>query len=169
MVTIGYFLSSEEHPGSELVRAAAQSEQAGFDAAWISDHFHPWLDDQGQSPFVWSVLGAIAQATSTLRVTTAVTAPIIRIHPAILAQAAATTAELFGDVDGRSRFGFGVLSAPYVGSSVLACSRARRSPNTAAAPAEGRPGSIHTTVKRSAETSSTAGSGGPPSTRSQSS
>src|SRR3954469_7457399 len=108
MATIGYFLSSEEHPGSELVKAAAQAEQAGFTAAWISDHFHPWLDEQGHSPFVWSVLGAIAQATSTLRVTTAVTAPTVRIHPAILAQATATTAELFGEVQGKPRFGFGV-------------------------------------------------------------
>jgi G6PDH family F420-dependent oxidoreductase len=119
MVTIGYFLSSEEHPGSELVRAAAQAEQAGFSAAWISDHYHPWLDDQGQSPFVWSVLGAIAQATSSLRVTTAVTAPIMRIHPAILAQAAATTAELFGPVDGRSRFGFGVGTGEALNEHIL--------------------------------------------------
>src|SRR3954451_12379471 len=96
MARIGYFLSSEEHPGSELVRAAGQAEQAGFEASWISDHFHPWLDEQGHSPCVWSVLGGIAQATSTLRVTTAVTAPTVRIHPAVVAQAAATTAELFG-------------------------------------------------------------------------
>ena len=67
MATIGYFLSSEEHPGSELVTAAAQAEQAGFTAAWISDHFHPWLDEQGHSPFVWSVLGGIAQATYRTR------------------------------------------------------------------------------------------------------
>jgi G6PDH family F420-dependent oxidoreductase len=95
MATIGYFLSSEEHPGSELVKAAVLAERAGFPAAWISDHFHPWLDEQGHSPFVWSVLGGIAAATERLRVTTAVTAPTVRIHPAIIAQAAATTAELF--------------------------------------------------------------------------
>jgi G6PDH family F420-dependent oxidoreductase len=119
MATIGYFLSSEEHPGSELVTAAAQAEQAGFAAAWISDHFHPWLDEQGHSPFVWSVLGGIAQATSTLRVTTAVTAPIMRIHPAILAQAAATTAELFGEVQGKPRFAFGVGTGEALNEHIL--------------------------------------------------
>jgi G6PDH family F420-dependent oxidoreductase len=124
MATIGYFLSSEEHPGSELVTAAAQAEQAGFAAAWISDHFHPWLDEQGHSPFVWSVLGAIAQATSTLRVTTAVTAPIMRIHPAILAQATATTAELFGTVSdnggsGKPRFAFGVGTGEALNEHIL--------------------------------------------------
>src|SRR3954453_3454636 len=119
MATIGYFLSSEEHPGSELVKAAAQAEQAGFTAAWISDHFHPWIDEQEHSPFVWSVLGGIAQATSSLRVTTAVTAPIVRIHPAILAQAAATTAELFGSVQGTSRFAFGVGSGEALNEHIL--------------------------------------------------
>lgn len=119
MATIGYFLSSEEHSGSELVRAAALAEQAGFPAAWISDHFHPWLDEQGHSPFVWSVLGGIAQATSHLRVTTAVTAPIMRIHPAIVAQAAASTAELFGTLDGRSRFHLGVGTGEALNEHIL--------------------------------------------------
>jgi G6PDH family F420-dependent oxidoreductase len=124
MATIGYFLSSEEHPGTELVTAAAQAEQAGFSAAWISDHFHPWLDEQGHSPFVWSVLGGIAQATSTLRVTTAVTAPIMRIHPAVLAQATATTAELFGAVRGpggetKPRFAFGVGTGEALNEHIL--------------------------------------------------
>src|SRR4051794_17888465 len=110
MATIGYFLSSEEHPGSELVRAAVLAERAGFPAAWISDHFHPWLDEQGHSPFVWSVLGSIAAATEKLRVTTAATAPTVRIHPAVIAQAAATTAELFerGGAGGSGRFALGV-------------------------------------------------------------
>src|SRR5215212_10177967 len=119
MATIGYFLSSEEHPGSELVKAAVLAEKAGFPAAWISDHFHPWLDDQGHSPFVWSVLGGIAAVTDRLRVTTAVTAPIMRIHPVILAQATATTAELFGTVDGRSRFGFGVGTGEALNEHIL--------------------------------------------------
>jgi G6PDH family F420-dependent oxidoreductase len=124
MATIGYFLSSEEHPGSELVDAAVRAEQAGFRAAWISDHFHPWLDEQGHSPFVWSVLGGIARSTSTLRVTTAVTAPIMRIHPAILAQATATTAELFGTVRGpagedTARFGFGVGTGEALNEHIL--------------------------------------------------
>jgi G6PDH family F420-dependent oxidoreductase len=119
MATIGYFLSSEEHPGTELVRAARLAEDAGFSAAWISDHFHPWLDEQGHSPFVWSVLGAIAAATDRLRVATAVTAPTVRIHPAVIAQAAATTAELFGTVDGASRFDLGVGTGEALNEHIL--------------------------------------------------
>src|SRR3954449_10141634 len=115
MATIGYFLSSEEHPGSELVKAAVLAERAGFPVAWISDHFHPWLDEQGHSPFVWSVLGGIAHATSTLRVTTAVTAPTVRIHPAVVAQAAATTAELFGN----GRFALGVGTGEALNEHIL--------------------------------------------------
>jgi G6PDH family F420-dependent oxidoreductase len=119
MATFGYFLSSEEHPGSGLVKAAVLAEQVGFEALWISDHFHPWLDDQGHSPFVWSVLGAIAAKTDAVPVTTAVTAPTVRIHPAVLAQAAATTAELFGEVGGRSRFSFGVGSGEALNEHIL--------------------------------------------------
>jgi G6PDH family F420-dependent oxidoreductase len=87
----GYFLSSEEYSPSQLVEQAVAAEQAGFEALWISDHYHPWNDEQGHSAFVWSVIGAISQATS-LPVTTAVTCPTVRIHPAIIAQAAATAA-----------------------------------------------------------------------------
>ena len=115
MAVFGYFLSSEEHPGSALVKAAAQAERAGFDALWVSDHFHPWLDDQGESPFVWSVLGGIAAVTDRVRVTTAVTCPIMRIHPAVIAQAAATTAELFGD----NRFRLGVGTGEALNEHVL--------------------------------------------------
>ncbi len=100
---IGYFLSCEEYDPHELIEQAVLAEQAGFDALWISDHFHPWNDEQGQSPFVWSVIGGIA-ATTNLRVTTAVTCPTIRIHPAILAQAAATAALL---LEGRFLLGVG--------------------------------------------------------------
>ena len=101
---IGYALSSEEHRPSDLVAHADAAEQAGFPFALISDHFHPWIDAQGQSPFVWSVLGAIAAGTSQLRVGTGVTCPTIRIHPAIVAQAAATAASLF---EGRFFLGLG--------------------------------------------------------------
>ena len=88
---IGYFLSSEEARPADLVKQAQLAEQAGFDALWISDHYHPWNDEQGQSPFVWSVIGALSQVTS-LPVTTAVTCPTVRTHPAVIAQAAATAA-----------------------------------------------------------------------------
>jgi len=87
---IGYTLSSEEHAPSELVRHAARAEEAGFGFALISDHFHPWIDRQGHSPFVWSVIGGVSQVTRRLRLGTGVTCPLIRIHPAIIAQAAAT-------------------------------------------------------------------------------
>src|SRR5262249_28133086 len=73
---------------------ATRAEQAGLEFALISDHFHPWTDRQGQSPFVWSVLGAIGTVTTRLRLGTAVTCPIIRMHPAIVAPAPATTAAL---------------------------------------------------------------------------
>ena len=90
---IGYFLSSEEHPAPELVRQARLAEEAGFEGLWISDHFHPWNSEQGQAPFVWSVIGAVSQVTD-LPVTTAVTCPTVRLHPAIVAQAAATVGSL---------------------------------------------------------------------------
>jgi G6PDH family F420-dependent oxidoreductase len=101
---LGYALSSEEHVPSDLVRHARNAEQAGFGFALISDHFHPWVDRQGQSPFVWSVIGAIAVSTETLRLGTGVTCPTIRIHPAIVAQAAATAASL---MPGRFFLGVG--------------------------------------------------------------
>jgi G6PDH family F420-dependent oxidoreductase len=101
---LGYFLSSEECGPHELVRLAKRAEDAGFHALWISDHYHPWNDEQGHSPFVWSAIGAIAQATSRMRVTTAVTCPTVRIHPAVVAQAAATCAVL---LDGRFQLGVG--------------------------------------------------------------
>ncbi|HVV23899.1 MAG TPA: TIGR03557 family F420-dependent LLM class oxidoreductase [Pseudonocardiaceae bacterium] len=91
MPTYGYFLSCEESGPVELVRQAKLAEQAGFRRLWISDHFHPWNDQQGQSPFVWSVIGALSEATN-LPITTAVTCPTMRVHPAIIAQAAATAA-----------------------------------------------------------------------------
>src|SRR3954468_10032718 len=91
MAEIGIFLSSEEHGPTDLVRFARLAEEAGLRKAWVSDHYHPWIDAQGQSPFVWSVIGGIASTTS-LTITTAVTCPTVRIHPAVLAQAAATAA-----------------------------------------------------------------------------
>jgi G6PDH family F420-dependent oxidoreductase len=104
VTTFGYFLSSEELPPGALVDNAVRGEAAGFERLWISDHYHPWNDAQGESPFVWAVLGGIAARTERLVVTTAVTCPTIRIHPAVVAQAAATTQVLFG---GRFQLGIG--------------------------------------------------------------
>jgi G6PDH family F420-dependent oxidoreductase len=101
---LGYALSSEEHAPNDLVRNARLAEEAGFDFALISDHFHPWIDQQGHSPFVWSVIGGIAQATERLRLGTGVTCPTIRTHPAIIAHAAATVAAM---LPGRFFLGVG--------------------------------------------------------------
>jgi G6PDH family F420-dependent oxidoreductase len=90
MIKFGYKLMSEEHGRAALVRNAVGAEQAGFDFAAISDHFSPWLDEQGHSPFAWSGFGAAATATGRIGLMTAVTCPIMRYHPAIVAQAAAT-------------------------------------------------------------------------------
>ncbi len=104
---IGYFLSTEEYGPSELLEQAAAAERAGFESLWISDHFHPWNDQQGHSPFVWSMIGAISQVCS-LPVTTAVTCPTVRLHPAVVAQAAATSGRLTG---GRFTLGVGTGEA----------------------------------------------------------
>lgn len=113
MAEIGYFLSSEEHGPADLVAYARRAEDAGFRSVLISDHFHPWLDVQGQSPFVWSVIGGIA-ATTQLRVTTGVTCPSVRIHPAIVAQAAATSQLLL-----NGRFVLGVGSGENLNEHIL--------------------------------------------------
>jgi G6PDH family F420-dependent oxidoreductase len=104
---IGYFLSSEEYGPLELVRQAKLAEDHGMSSIWISDHFHPWTQEQGESPFVWTTIGAVAQATA-LSITTAVTCPIMRIHPAVIAQAAATAGVL---AEGRFTLGVGTGEA----------------------------------------------------------
>jgi G6PDH family F420-dependent oxidoreductase len=110
---IGCFLSSEEFSPRDLVEQAKRAEQAGFHALWISDHYHPWIDEQGHSGFVWSVIGALSEAVD-LPVTTGVTCPTIRIHPAIIAQAAATSAVLTG-----GRFNLGVGSGEALNEHIL--------------------------------------------------
>ncbi len=100
----GLTLSSELHPPALLVETAVAAEEAGFDFVSISDHFHPWIGEQGHSPFVWTMLGAIAQATESIEVGVGVTCPIVRMHPAIHAQAVATAATL---LDGRFVWGVG--------------------------------------------------------------
>jgi G6PDH family F420-dependent oxidoreductase len=110
---IGCFLASEEHGPAALVEQARRAQQAGFHALWISDHFHPWTDEQGHSPFVWSTIAAVSQACE-LPVTTAVTCPTIRIHPAVIAQAAATSAVLL-----EGRFALGVGSGEALNEHIL--------------------------------------------------
>ncbi len=105
MPRIGYFLSCEEFGPLELLEQARMAEEAGFESLWISDHYHPWVEAQGNSPLVWSVIGGLSQATERLPVFTAVTCPTLRIHPAIIAQAAATSAVML-----EGRFGLGVGS-----------------------------------------------------------
>jgi len=114
LTTIGYAISSEEHRPSDIVRHARAAEDAGFEFALISDHFHPWTDSQGQSPFVWAVIGGIANATSQLRLGTGVTCPTIRIHPAIIAQAAATAGSMM-----EGRFFLGVGSGENLNEHIL--------------------------------------------------
>ena len=114
MVKHGLTLSSEEHPPARLVEMAVAAEEAGFDFVSISDHYHPWIGEQGHSPFVWSVLGALSQATTNLEVGVGVTCPMIRIHPAINAQAAATAACLL-----EGRFTWGVGSGEALNEHVL--------------------------------------------------
>lgn len=113
MTVLGYFLSSEEHGPSALLDQARLAEEHGMDRVWISDHFHPWLDDQGESPFVWTVIGAIG-ATTSLSVTTAVTCPTTRIHPAIVAHAAATAA-----LTCKGGFRLGVGTGEFLNEHVL--------------------------------------------------
>jgi G6PDH family F420-dependent oxidoreductase len=104
MLKLGYKLMSEEHGPNDLVRNAKRAEDAGFDLAAISDHFFPWLEEQGHAPLAWSVLGAVAGATKRIGLMTAVTCPTMRYHPAIVAQGAATVALL---CDGRFTLGLG--------------------------------------------------------------
>jgi G6PDH family F420-dependent oxidoreductase len=113
MTEFGYFLSAEELAPQQLLETAQLAERAGFDRVWVSDHYHPWTREQGESAFVWSVLGAIA-ATTELRMTTAVTCPTDRIHPAVIAQATATVACL-----APGRFSFGVGSGERLNEHIL--------------------------------------------------
>lgn len=111
---VGYKLAAEAFGPAELVRQAVRAEQAGFDFVEMSDHFHPWLDNQGHSPFAWTVLGAIAVKTERIGLATGVTCPTIRYHPAIIAQAAATLALLSG-----GRFTLGVGSGERLNEHVV--------------------------------------------------
>jgi coenzyme F420-dependent glucose-6-phosphate dehydrogenase len=114
MAAIGYTLSSEEFGARELVDLARRAEEVGFDFVSISDHYHPWVDRQGNSPFVWAVLGGISQSTERLLVGTGVTCPTMRVHPAIVAQAAATAATML-----PGRFFLGVGSGENLNEHIL--------------------------------------------------
>ncbi len=104
MVELGYALSSEEHAPNDLVQLARRAEEIGFEFALISDHYHPWTDQQGHAPFIWSVLGGIAQVTQRILVGTGVTCPIMRYHPALVAQMAGTAGAM---LPGRFFLGLG--------------------------------------------------------------
>jgi G6PDH family F420-dependent oxidoreductase len=123
MTSFGYTLMCEQRGPKELVADARGAEAAGFDFAVISDHYHPWLDSQGNSPFAWSVLGAVVEATDRMGLMTMVTCPTFRYHPAVVAQMAATVAVMS---DGRFQLGVGsgenlnehVVGAPWPPASV---------------------------------------------------
>ena len=104
MVSIGYTIMGEQAGPKQLVADAVRAEQAGFDFVAASDHYFPWLEEQGHSPYVWAVLGAVAHATRTVDLMTYVTCPTMRYHPAIVAQKAATLQLLS---DGRFTLGLG--------------------------------------------------------------
>jgi len=114
LIELGYALSSEEHKPNKLVAHARMAEDSGFDFLLVSDHFHPWVPQQGESSFVWSVLGGIAQATRRVRVGTGVTCPIMRIHPALVAQAAATVADMM-----PGRFFLGLGTGEYLNEHIF--------------------------------------------------
>ena len=104
MTKYGFTVMAEQSTPRQMIDGAVRAEEAGFDFLMVSDHFHPWLESQGQSPFTWSVLGAIAERTSRIEIITAVTCPFVRYHPAVIAQAAATV-QLISE--GRFHLGLG--------------------------------------------------------------
>jgi len=116
MTQLGYSLSSEEFSPTELIRYAKQAEDTGFTFSLISDHYHPWSNDQPHSGFVWSAIGGISQTTSKLMLGTGVTCPTMRISPAIVAQAAATSAFLMPD-----RFFLGVGTGENLNEHITGC------------------------------------------------
>jgi coenzyme F420-dependent glucose-6-phosphate dehydrogenase len=114
MIKLGYSLSSEEFQPADLIENAHRAEAAGFSFSLISDHFHPWTNEQPSSPFVWGVLGAISRTTKGLRLGTGVTCPIMRINPAIIAHAAATIAAMM-----NGRFFLGVGTGEFLNEHII--------------------------------------------------
>lgn len=111
---IGYKLATEAFGPREIVRQAVRAEQAGFDFVEMSDHYHPWLEAQGHSPFTWTLFGTIAAETQRIELATGVTCPTMRYHPAIIAQAAATLA-----IVSEGRFTLGVGSGERLNEHVV--------------------------------------------------
>ena len=111
---VGYKIATEAFGPKEVVEQAVAAEEAGFDFVELSDHFHPWLEEQGHSGFTWTMLGAMAARTSRIGLATGVTAPIIRYHPAVIAQAAATT-QILSD----NRFTLGIGSGERLNEHVV--------------------------------------------------
>lgn len=111
---VGYKIATEGSGPAECVELAVRAERAGFDFVELSDHYHPWLESQGHSPFTWTVLGAMAERTTTIGLATGVTCPTFRYHPAVIAQAAATTALL-----SEGRFTLGVGSGERLNEHVV--------------------------------------------------
>ncbi|OOB89749.1 TIGR03557 family F420-dependent LLM class oxidoreductase [Rathayibacter sp. VKM Ac-2630] len=114
MVRFGYTLMTEQSGPKQLVGYAVEAERHGFEFAVSSDHYSPWLTEQGHASYAWALLGAVAQATSTIDLTTYVTAPTIRYHPAVVAQKAATLAILSDD-----RFTLGLGSGENLNEHVV--------------------------------------------------
>lgn len=104
MTRFGYTLMTEQSGPRELVRYAVEAERIGFDFEVSSDHYFPWLDEQGHAPYAWSLLGAVAHATERVGLMTYVTCPTVRYHPAVVAQKAATIGVLS---EGRFTLGLG--------------------------------------------------------------
>lgn len=115
MTQYGFTTMAEQSTPRQMIDGAVGAERAGFDFLMVSDHFHPWLESQGEAPFTWSVLGAIAERTERIDIITAVTCPFIRYHPAIIAQAAATIAIL-----SEGRFALGVGAGENLNEHVVA-------------------------------------------------
>src|SRR5919202_6474544 len=114
MTEFGYTMMTEQSGPKQLVTDLVRAEEAGFDFAVISDHYFPWLESQGHSPYAWSVLGAAVEATQRIPVMTYVTCPIIRYHPVVIAQAGATVQLL-----SEGRFTLGLGSGEHLNEHVV--------------------------------------------------
>jgi alkanesulfonate monooxygenase SsuD/methylene tetrahydromethanopterin reductase-like flavin-dependent oxidoreductase (luciferase family) len=114
MTTYGYTLMSEQSGPRELVGHAVAAEEAGFDFEVMSDHYFPWLEEMGHSPYAWSVLGAVSQVTERVELMTYVTCPLMRYHPAVVAQKAATV-----DLLSNGRFTLGLGAGESLNEHVI--------------------------------------------------